>query len=78
MFGGQGGSASKAALSTQICGGSVSCTPSGPPNLKGWNAGLSLATARYLMGSTIEAAHIFIVGGNSGGGPTNSVETTVW
>jgi hypothetical protein len=52
----------------------------GPPELVNWNAlGLALNVDRYLTGSAVESAFIFLVGGASTGGtPTATTERTVW
>jgi hypothetical protein len=52
-----------------------------PPGLarNSWNnEGLSMTQPRYLMGSSIQSAFIFLVGGDTGAGPTTSTETVVW
>ena len=49
------------------------------PNLASWNAtGNALTIPRYLLGKALESAHIFLVGGQSTNGVTNSVESTIW
>jgi hypothetical protein len=79
-FGGAGAAPSVGGISAQICGPTNPCggAPNDPPDLKNWNAGISLSTPRYLMGSTVESARIFIVGGDTGAGASTSVESTVW
>jgi hypothetical protein len=42
------------------------------------NEGLSMTQPRYLMGSSIQSAFIFLVGGDTGNGATKSTETVVW
>ena len=44
------------------------------------NEGLSMTSARYRMGSTLQSAFIFLVGGqtNAAGAATNSTELVVW
>lgn len=75
LFGG-GPSATSGCFSAEICDGSAGCA--GPPLLRNWNnEGISLATSRYLPGSTTESAFIFIVGGTSGTGALSSTEQTV-
>jgi hypothetical protein len=52
-----------------------------PPGLakNSWNnEGLSMKQARYLMGSSIQSAFIFLVGGDTGSGITKTAETVVW
>jgi hypothetical protein len=76
-FGGQNASPSSSAKSVGICGIGSGCGDL--PELASWNAGISLAEARYLMGSAVGAAHILIVGGvGPGGVPLDSTEGTVW
>ncbi len=78
-FGGAGLSASKGGLSGQLCGGSNKCAKNaGLPEIKNWNAGISLGTARYLMGSAVESGHLFMVGGSDPNGATASVERVLW
>ncbi|MFO0760649.1 MAG: DUF4215 domain-containing protein [Byssovorax sp.] len=79
-FGGAGAAPSAGGISAQICGPANPCGggPQDPPDLKNWNAGIGLSTPRYLMGSTVESARIFIVGGDTGAGASTSVESTVW
>jgi hypothetical protein len=49
------------------------------PALNNWNNGdLALTTSRYLMGSTIQSAFVFLIGGTSGSTVLNSTETVVW
>ncbi|MFH2005706.1 MAG: DUF4215 domain-containing protein [bacterium] len=81
LLGGQGGAPSTGSNSAQICGSGFSCGGGAPdpPDLKNWNAtGVSLVVPRHLMGSTVESAHIYLVGGNTPTGPTATVESTVW
>ncbi len=76
-FGGQNAKPSVSGKSAQLCGIGTSC--GALPALGGWNAGIQLKQDRYLMGSTVGAAHILIVGGvGTGNVPLASVETTVW
>ena len=37
-----------------------------------------LVTARELMGSTLGSGRIFVVGGNTSAGPTDTIESMVW
>lgn len=37
-----------------------------------------MTTARYLMGSSIQSAFIFLIAGDTGAGVTTSTETVVW
>ena len=58
-FGGAGAAPSAGAKSAQL----VAPAPSLANN--GWNAGINLVEARYLMGSAVQGAFIFLVGGNT-------------
>lgn len=79
IFGGQGAAPSNTNRSSQVCGPGVPGCIGGPPALANWNAlGFNLTVARYLMGSAVESAFIFLVGGDSTGGPTATTETMVW
>ncbi|MBI5498901.1 MAG: IPT/TIG domain-containing protein [Deltaproteobacteria bacterium] len=80
VFGGQGAAPSTSTASAEICAGPGGGCTGGPPELVNWNAlGLSLNVERYLTGSAVESAFIFLVGGQSTGGvPTASTELTVW
>jgi hypothetical protein len=42
------------------------------------NEGLSMTSPRYLMGSPIQSAFIFLIAGDTGTGVTTSTETVVW
>lgn len=42
------------------------------------NEGLQMTVPRYLMGSSIQSAFIFLLGGTSGTGALSSTETVVW
>jgi hypothetical protein len=79
VFGGQNGSPDTGGKSTEICGPGSRCKATAtPPELRGWNAGIGLSTARYLMGTAIESAHIYIIGGTTASGATKTVESTIW
>lgn len=54
-------------------------TISSPPTLDNWsNEALAMTTPRYLMGSTIQSAFIFLIGGTTGTDALTSTETVVW
>ena len=80
VFGGQGAGPSTSNASAEICAGAGAGCTGGPPELTNWNAlGLALNVARYLTGSAVESAFIFLVGGETtGGAPTATTELTVW
>jgi hypothetical protein len=42
------------------------------------NEGLSMISPRYLLGSSIQSAFIFLIAGDTGTGVTTSTETVVW
>jgi hypothetical protein len=75
IFGGIGNAAS--ALNTA----SSSALASPAPDNGNWNSeGLSLTHARYLFGSPIQSAFIFMIAGDTtgSGSVTNTTETVVW
>jgi cysteine-rich repeat protein len=81
VFGGAGAAPADNAKSGEICGAGSTCPPfQQPPDIANWNdLGFGLLVARYLTGSTLGAAHIFLVGGaTSGDVPTATVESSVW
>jgi cysteine-rich repeat protein len=82
VFGGQNGAPSTNNATAQLCGLGFACMggPPDPPDLWNWNAlGFNLQVARYLLGSTVGAAHIYLVGGlTTGDVPTETVESSVW
>jgi len=83
-FGGAAGGPSNTAVSAKVCAaGEPGCAGSGPPeppDLKNWNnLGFNLKESRYLCGSGLESAFIFLAGGQtSTARATNSVERTHW
>ncbi|MBI5478385.1 MAG: IPT/TIG domain-containing protein [Deltaproteobacteria bacterium] len=82
-FGGGGGGPSSTTSSAKLCAsGEPGCAGGAPepPDLKNWNAlGFNLQEARYLCGSGLESAFIFLAGGQTNTAPaTNSVERTHW
>jgi len=71
-FGGAGGAESSDADAAII---------SGAPTLanNSWNSeGIGLTAPRYLMGTAVQSAFIFLVGGASGTGATQSTELVIW
>jgi len=80
VFGGQGAIPSSTNASARICESAGAGCTGGPPQLDNWNAlGFNLTIDRYLMGSAVESAFIFLLGGaTTGGVPTNTTESTVW
>ncbi len=77
LFGGQGHAPSNNCTSGILCDGSTGCAF---PDVENWNSiGINLVYDRYLLDSSVGAAHIFLVGGlTTGDVPTNSVESTIW
>jgi hypothetical protein len=73
------GSAKLCAAGEAGCSGGVPGIPE-PPDLVNWNAlGFTLEQARYLPGSALESAFIFLVGGASDtAGATTTTERTHW
>jgi hypothetical protein len=51
--------------------------PTAPPALINWNASERMTVPRYFAGGAIESAFIYVVGGQSTGGPTPTIERTV-
>lgn len=83
-FGGLNGAPSTSIVSGELCGAGVSgCTGLTAPSLVNWNnEGVSLATPRYLPGTTLSGAFIYVAGGESlAGAPptlTASTEYFLW
>jgi hypothetical protein len=75
-----GGSAAGGVQSNAIAAGFVNPAPDLANN--SWNnEGLTMTSPRYLMGSPIQSAFIFLIGGDTGivgTGVTTSTETVVW
>lgn len=63
-------------------GGTSATISASPPKLGVgvWNnEGITLTSPRYLLGSTVQSAFIFLMGGDSGGGTaTASTEAIIW
>ncbi|MCA9519742.1 MAG: hypothetical protein KC609_02160 [Myxococcales bacterium] len=56
-----------------------SCQGSNPPFIANPTAdGVKVQIARYLAGKALESAHIFLIGGQTFGGPTRQVESNLW
>lgn len=78
-LGGSAGAANTGGVSGQLCGAGASAPCSPAPGVKNFNAGIGLATARYLMGVAVESGKVWVVGGaTSGGAALKTVENTVW
>lgn len=78
---GGGPSPTDNAMSGEICGAGLSCSGGlgDPPDIRNWNnEGIGLTQARYLPGSILESAFIFVAGGTSGAGALRSTDSTVW
>ncbi len=73
-FGGAGGAPSKGATSASFAG------PAPALANNAWNSeGIQLLQSRYLMGSAVQSAFIFLIGGDTGGGlGSNTTELVVW
>jgi hypothetical protein len=73
-FGGSNAAPSKLATSATFMGAAPGLAPSA------WNnEGLQLLQSRYLMGSAVQSAFIFLVGGDTAGGVgSNTTELVVW
>ena len=69
QLGAANGSPSAGARSAKICDvGEAGCTGGGvpePPEIKNWNAGISLDQARYLHATAAESGFVFLVGGQT-------------
>lgn len=84
-FGGLNGAPSTSIVSGEICGsGALSCSSGvSAPNVVNWNnEGVGLVTPRYLAGTTLSGAYIYVTGGESvAGAPptlTTSTEYFLW
>jgi hypothetical protein len=66
--------------SVKICAGASSTCSGGPPELENWNNLSShLTIGRYLMGSAIQSATIYILGGETDTeAASNSTEYAIW
>jgi hypothetical protein len=74
VFGGKGNADP---FSNAIAAGFVNPSPDLANNA--WNnEGLNMTSPRYLMGSSIQSAFIFLLAGDTGAGATTSTETVVW
>lgn len=79
-----GPAATSSAYGAEICDGvDLSCTggPPDPPDIQNWNneGSANLDPPRYLPGSTLESAFIFVVGGvDNVGAVLSSTAQTVW
>jgi hypothetical protein len=79
VFGGDQGSPSKGGASGQLCGGSANCAANKVlPEIKNWNAGISLSSERRLFGMCIESGRIWAAGGQGATAVLKSVESTIW
>jgi hypothetical protein len=78
-FGGVGAAASDKNTAAQICGPGSNCPPAAvPPALNNWNTNAALAVPRYLLGTAVESAHFFLVGGHDGNAASDTMESTIW
>lgn len=74
QFGGQNGTPSAGAKSATLVNPVPTLTN------QSWNAeGLSMTEPRYLMGSAVQSAFIFLVGGQTANSPAgSSTELVIW
>ena len=81
-FGGAMGQPDTGIVSGEICGAGVGgCGPVAsqvPPKVANWNAGQTMGTARYQLGATLSGAFIYVAGGSTGAGVTNTTEYRLW
>lgn len=71
-FGGAGGAPSSGAATAVITGAPTLA-------MNAWNSeGIGLVTPRYLAGTAVQSAFIFLVGGANGTGATQSTELVIW
>ncbi len=80
-FGGKDNGPSDINHQTYICNNDgLGCNDVYPPDTRNWtNTEATLTTPRYLMGSALESAFIYLVGGETtGGAATATTERTVW
>jgi hypothetical protein len=79
---GGGPTPTSSTMSGEICGADLPCSgdPADPPDVRNWNneGAASLDPPRYLPGSILESAFIFVVGGTDGDAPLRSTAQTVW
>jgi len=75
-----GGDAAGGVLGNTISATFKASTPDAPDmENNSWNnGGISMTSPRYLMGSPIQSAFIFLIAGDTGAGVTTSTETVVW
>lgn len=81
VFGGLNGAPDTSAISAEICNGiGNGCSVPMAPDLTNPNgAGITLRTPRYLTGSVLEGATIYLVGGAAGvDGAVQATEQLVW
>lgn len=79
-FGGAQAGPSDVVVSSQLCAAGVSgCGAARAPQLSAWNAGQSMLTARYLHGTTLSGAFIYVIGGATPAAPASvSTEYRLW
>lgn len=81
-FGGAMAQPDNGILSGEICGAGVNaCGPVAqqvPPKIVNWNAGQTMARARYQLGATLSGAFIYVAGGSTATGVTNTTEYRLW
>ena len=81
-FGGGMAQPDNGIVSGEICGAGVNaCGPVAqqvPPKVVNWNAGQTMRTGRYQLGATLSGAFIYVAGGSTSSGVTNSTEYRLW
>jgi hypothetical protein len=81
-FGGSMAQPDNGIVSGEICGAGVNaCGPVAqqvPPKVVNWNAGQTMRVARYQLGATLSGAFIYVAGGATSAGPTNTTEYRLW
>lgn len=81
FFGGLGAAPSAGARSAGLFASNNPSLPNPPPGLanNGWNSGISLTTPRYLLGSAVQSAFIFLVAGQTNASPASTTtELVIW
>lgn len=81
FFGGLGAAPSAGARSAALFTSNDPAQPLAPPQLaaNSWNSGILLTTPRYLLGSAVQSAFIFLIAGQTNtSAASNSTELVIW